>query len=563
MDAMAMEIPQTNNQLPNLMNSTPGKSKDLEHGPALVDPTSPTTEKALASAVDAERAGRKTALVLLASAAILVLFLLVDLDASKPQASRGAAVLTITALWWFTEVVPLTITSLLPMALYPLLGVVGAKELATKFLSSMSFLLIAGFFIGLAVERWELHKRIVCTLVAAMGRRVELMAAGFMLSVWLLSMWIPNTAAVQCMLPVARAFVATLPPGHERFLSAFFLATSYSATVGGIATPIGTPTNSVFVEQFTAFWPEAGEFSFAKFVFCALPLSALLLVVVWLGFCAIYVWGSKEDIPVDRELFKRLRVELGKVSWEQMVVSADLLLLMVLWFTASPIASFPGWTQYVSKELNPGAIGLAVTLPLFVIPCGWRLPERLRQLLGEERCLRRTDDAQNILDWPAVRGNFTWEILFLFGGGMLIAHGTVKSKLAQWAAERLAEVEMGETGFILVVTLIICSVTEVVSNMSTLATFGSIVASTAHVKGYDQVQLLLAVTFAASFAFMLPMAGGPNMVVFATGKIDVRFMAKNGCLLNIASVLVGTLYISCLMPSVLGSYRHLPPPHAE
>jgi len=507
----------------------------------------------------------KTAIVLCFSVLILGVFLSFDLDAEKPNASKGAAVLLITGFWWFTEVVPLTITSLLPMLLYPLLGVVGASELSKTFFSSTSFLFVAGFFIGLAVERWSLHQRIVCTVVAKMGRRVELLIAGFMLSVWLLSMWISNTATILCMLPMAEAFLATLPQGHERFRSGFLLAIGYSATIGGIATPVGTPTNGIFMEQFSKFWPSEEEFSFARFCLCALPLSALLLVVVWLGFCVTYVWQSKKKIPVDRELFRGMQAALGKVGFEQVVVAADLFILVVLWFTASPINGFPGWKKFVAPKLNSGAIGLGLTLPLFFIPCGKRLPERLRRCIGDERCQSRAPDPnpQNILDWHAVRSGFKWEILFVFGGGMMIAHGTVKSELADWIAQCLAGVGMSEFGFIFLVTLIICFVTEIVSNMSTLAIFGSIIAATAQMKGYDQVQLLLVVTFAASFAFMLPMAGGPNMVVYSTGKVSIRFMAANGIALNLCAILIGSVYLAFGMPSLLGSFKHLPPPDAN
>lgn len=555
-------------ELPNLISRQGDVESSGAKTPAAQDDPAETQQmQGTTSGVVGQQkvsSGRYTASVLAASLLILVIFLSVDLDKSKPDASKGAAVLIITALWWFSEVVPLTITSLLPMVLYPLLGVMKAKDLSSRFFGSTSFLFIAGFFIGLAVERWSVHKRLVCTVVAAMGRRVELLIAGFMLSVWLLSMWISNTATILCMLPMAQAFLATLPPGHERFQSGFLLAIGYSATIGGIATPVGTPTNGIFMDQFSVFWPAEDEFSFAKFFLCALPLSAMLLLTVWLGFCTTYVWRSKQEIPVDRQLFRDMYAELGKITFDQMVVVLDLFVLIVLWFTASPISTFPGWKKYVAKELNSGAIGLLLTLPLFFVPCGWRLPPLLRRAIGEDRCVAKASDPHphNILDWHAVRNGFKWEILFVFGGGMMIAAGTVKSELAQWIAERLAEMGVNEFTFIFVVIAIICCVTEVVSNMSTLATFGSIIATTAHMKGYDQVQLLLAVTFAASFAFMLPMAGGPNMVVYSTGRVSIRFMGANGILLNLSAVILGSLYIAFIMPSILGSFKSLPPPQA-
>jgi len=395
-----------------------------------------------------------------------------------------------------------------------------------------------------------------------MGNRVELLIAGFMLSVWALSMWISNTATMLCMLPVAQAFLSTLPKGHERFESGFLLAIAYSATIGGIVTPVGTPTNSIFLELCAIFWPDVDEFSFANFFLCALPLSIALLVVVWIGFCTCYVWRSSVKIPVDQQLFQRMYVDLGKVSFEQLVVAMDLLVLIVLWFTASPINQFGGWKSSVAKELNSGAIGLAFILPLFLVPCGSKLPRWLRTTIGSERCLSKSSDTnpQCILDWDAIRSNFRWEILFVFGGGAMIAHGTVKSKLAEYVAEHLADVAIGEFGFIFCVTLVVCFITEIVSNMATLSIFGSIIASTAHAKSYDPMQLLLVVTFASSFAFMLPMAGGPNMVAYSTGKVSIRFMARNGFGLNVVAVLIGSTYLCYMMPSVLGSYRYLSAP---
>jgi len=514
-----------------------------------------------------ESTARFEAIVLVLSAITLAVFLSIDLDPDRPDASKAAAVLLITALWWFTEIVPLTIASLLPMVMYPLLGVVKMSDLASRYFSGTSFLFVSGFFIGLAIERWGLHSHFVCSIVSRAGSRIEFLIAGFMVSVWLLSMWISNTATILCMLPVAQGFLNSMPAGHEKFQSAFLLAIGYSATIGGIATPVGTPTNGIFMEQFVLFWPSEGEFSFVTFFLCALPLSFMLLTIVWVGFCAVFVWGAKERIPIDREAFRSMQKELGKITFEQMVVAADLLVLIVLWFTASPIDSFPGWKQYVAGELNSGSIGLALTLPLFLLPCGSRLPASWRRLVGEDRCLSRAPPkeeqrARRILDWDMVKGGFQWEILFVFGGGAAIAHGTVESGLAAWVAENLATVQTGETAFLLMVALVICFVTEVVSNMATLSIFGSIIAATAQLKGFNPAQFLLVVTFASSFAFMLPMAGGPNMVVYSTGKVPVTEMAKYGLFLNLLAVVLGGLYMAFVMPALLGSYSDLPAPSA-
>lgn len=556
---------------PKVPAKAAGSDAAADANPAAPPPEAPAQEKekeAAASATWLSYLNQNREIVVLPlSLLILIICLSVDLDPSRPQASKGAAVLLITALWWFTEVVPLTITSLLPLVMYPLLGVASVKVLSAKFFKATSFLFVAGFFIGLAVERWGLHSRVVCAVVGKAGSRVELLVAGFMLSVWMLSMWISNTATILCMLPMAQGFLDSLPPGHERFQSAFLLAVGYSATIGGIATPVGTPTNGIFLESFASFWPEAEGFPFAKFFLCAFPLSLLLLIVVWVGFCAVFVWGSRQKIPVDQEVFRSMKAELGKVSFEQMVVAADLILLIVLWFTASPINSFPGWKKYVSKDLDSGSIGLALTLPLFFLPCGARLPSVMQRAIGEDRCRSRVrggKPARKILDWDAVKGGFQWEILFVFGGGAMIASGTVSSGLAAWVAEGLAGPAIGEYSFILLVSFVICFVTEVVSNMATLSIFGSIIAATAQLKGYDPVQLLLVVCFASSFAFMLPMAGGPNMVVYSTGRIGVGTMARYGLLLNLAAILLGSLYMAFVMPAALGdAYSALPAPSVD
>lgn len=254
--------------------------------------------------------------------------------------------------------------------------------------------------------------------------------------------------------------------------------------------------------------------------------------------------------------------DLGKVSFEEIVVAVDLLVLIVLWFTAAPVNGFGGWKESVANELDSGTIGLAFTLPLFFVPCGAKLPACLRKALGHERCRSQAADLnpRYVLDWDAIRSGFKWEILFVFGGGAMIAHGTVKSKLADFIAEQLGSLETNEFGFILCVTLVVCFVTEAVSNMATLSIFGSIIASTAHAKGYDPMQMLLAVTFASSFAFMLPMAGGPNMVAYSTGKVSINFMARTGLGLNIIAILVGSVYLCYVLPLLLGSFKHLPAP---
>jgi len=410
---------------------------------------------------------------MLVSALILLVCLSVDLDVQRPLASRGLAVLLIVAMWWISEALPLTITSLFPICLYPMLAVASPGVLASKFFGGTSFLFIGGFFIGLAIERWGLHTRIICAVVCYAGKRVDCLVGGFLGAVWLLSMWISNTATAVCMMPVVHSFLVQLPREYTSFKSAVLMAVGWAASIGGIATPVGTPTNGVFLDQYLVLWPDAPAFTFAKFTLCALPLSFLLILGVWLAVCCRYVWFSKERIVIDTAGFQKMRQELGPMSYEEIVVALDLVLLILLWFTAAPIGAFP-------------------------------------------------------------------------------AFGTTSSGLAAWVAERLAEVGGGELVFILLVSFVICMTTEVVSNMSTMAIFGVIIAATADLKGYNAVQMMLLACFCSSTSFMLPTASGPNMVVYGTGLIPVKTMVQMGLLLNFGTIIVLAFYVPLIMPALLG-----------
>lgn len=521
----------------------------------------------------------KVTIMLLLSVMILLVSLHVQLDECRPKASRGLGILLVTAMWWFSEVVPLSISSLFPIILFPVMGVVPAGILSGKFFFSTSFLLMAGEFVGLAVERWGLHSYFAYKVIASTGDRMEFVIGAFMLAVWLLSMWMSNTTAMLCMLPVTQAFLDALPAGNDDFKAAFLLAIGYSATIGGLATPVGTPANCIFIEFFDLFWESTGqpEFTFTDFFVVALPMSTLMIVVAWLCFCISYIWLRKEKVTSNPQLFQELRAELGPMTYEQWVVLIDAVLLIVLWITGSPINAsfmhFPGWKELVAPDMNSGSIGVMLSIPLFFIPCGAVLPPSLQKWLGKhgvqyyDHRARTADDRladepppQRILDWQWVKDGFRWEILFVFGGCAMIAHGTTESGLAAYLAEVDPIVNAPEFSYVLVATVVVSFCTEVVNNMSTLAIFGVIIAADAVQKGYDPVRLLLCVCFSSSYAFMLPLAGGPNMVVYSTGKVDSRFMLRKGLFSKVVAIIISSLYITFVSPHLMEDYHHLPPP---
>jgi sodium-dependent dicarboxylate transporter 2/3/5 len=397
-------------------------------------------------------------------------------------AARGGGALIIMGMWWVTELLPLEVTSLLPMPLYTFLGITKAGTLAGKFFNGTSFLFCAGFLIGIAVERWGVHKRIAYTLVARTGKRVELLIGGFIFAVWMLSMWISNTATVLCMLPVAQAFLDSLQEEDRKsFEAPFLVSLSWAASIGGIATPVGTPTNGIFLGIYEKFWGE--QFPFLRFVLAVVPLSFFLILTVWLGVCACYIWIPKRHIPIDVEAIHAARDALGPWRFEEMVVVANLGILVLLWFTASPIGSFRGWKVSVSELVDDGCIGLAMTLPLFFIPCATQLPRWLLSAFNPVRCTSRTEDSKDdtplrILDWKYAKPRFKWDVLFVFGGAYMVAEGTVKSGFADLVADEMSQWNMSEPAYLLLIVTMIAFITEFISNMACVSIFGPIFLQT-------------------------------------------------------------------------------------
>ena len=508
----------------------------------------------------------KTPAVLLLSLIIAAGCLSVDLDPAHPNASKGLLVLLITALWWVTEVVPLVVSAFLPVVLYPLLHVASSGELAHKFFTGVSFMFISGFMVAHGVEHWRLHERALCAITASIKPSAECLVGGCMLAVWSMSMWLPNVFPVLAFLPVAESFLETLPPGHEHFRRGFILAIGWAATCGGLATPVGTPTNGIFLVLYAQFWPAEPDFSFATFTLCALPLSLLLLVCLWLGFCTNFIWRNPEQRPrINPEVFVQKYRSLGKTSWEEIVIGVTFSTLIVLWFTMSPIGeAFPGWKSAVAPGLNAGSVGLAFMLPLFLIPSGRCLPSRARRAIGEERCASRSHpDALTVLEWESAVKSGTlsqlFQLLFVFGGGASLALGTKKSGLASVLAKLLARATSGRLLFFALSTLSVSAVTEMVSNMATLSIFGPVLTATAHHAGLGALQALLAVTLASSFGFMLPMSTGPNLVIFSRGNIPLSFMARQGAYLNVAAIVLGTLYFTYVLPLTLLGEQEMEP----
>ncbi|MFO7286279.1 MAG: SLC13 family permease [Gammaproteobacteria bacterium] len=442
---------------------------------------------------------------------------------------RVAAVAVLMASLWLTEAVPISVTALLPLVLFPLLGVAPIGAASAPYADPLVFLFLGGFLIGLAIERWNLHRRIALNVLVRVGAREDLQVGGFMLATAVLSMWVSNTATALMMLPVALSVVprgtdGAVAPGRERFAVALLLSVAYAASIGGLATLVGTPPNA-FLRGYMSqnFGIEIG---FAEWMLIGVPVSVVMLAGAWWLLTGPLFRLGREEVPGARDAIRRSLAQLGAASPAEKRVAAVFMLTAGLWIT-----------RPLLDELVPGlsdtTIAVAGALLLFVVPSG---VERGRFLLT-------WDEAERL----------PWGVLLLFGGGLSLAGAVSDTGLAAWLGEEL-EALAGWPVFLLVLTVsvLVIFLTELTSNLGTTATFLPVV--TALAVGIGQPPLLLAVpaVIAASCAFMLPVATPPNAIVFASGLLTVPQMARTGFWLNVLGVVVTVALVYLLIGPVFG-----------
>jgi len=476
-------------------------------------------------------------------AAALALMLFADLDPDRPAATAMAAVAVWMAVWWMTEAAPLSVTALLPMVLYPLLGIMGGKTTAPYYMNSIIFLFLGGFMVALAMERWRLHRRIALAIMGALGGGPRRIVLGFMLAAGFLSMWISNTATAMMMAPIAMAVARRVSrEGRENdavlFGAALLLGTAYGASIGGLATLIGTPPNPLFVSNLALLYPDAPDIGFASWMVLGLPLSAVFMVVAWGVIGRAFRLDRLGDL-VDHGVFREERADLGPMSYEEKIVMADFVLLALLWLTRKGLTvgplSLPGWSDLLANGslIDDGTVAIALAVPLFLIPS--RRP------------------GTRILDWSASR-DLPWGIVLLFGGGFALAAGFTASGLTVWLGERLHGLaSLPPVLLVMGVCLTITFLTELTSNTATTQMALPILAGVAGATGLNPLLLMVPATLSASCAFMLPVATPPNAIVFGTGQVTIRQMARTGLLLNLIGVALITAAVWALGDAAFGT----------
>ena len=463
-------------------------------------------------------------------ASLIVLFL-PESDGLAPEAQRAAAIFVLMGIWWATEAVPIAITALIPLVFFPLLGVASIEATAAPYANKNIFLFLGGFFLSLAIQKCNLHKRIALTILKFTGTRGKSIIAGFMVSSCLLSMWIMNTSTTIMLLPIGLAIIAVVKESMTElseleklnFQVALLLGIAYAANIGGIATLIGTAPNMALngfmEEQYNV------SISFLDWMKVGVPVSLTLLPLAWLSLTRLSFPVNFQTSEQTQATIINMRHSLGEIKTSEKRVLFIFLFTAFLWVTRGQINNIPGL-----EGLSDPGIAMLCGLALFLTPSG--------------------STSENLLEWKDAERGVPWGVLLLVGGGLSLAAAAQSTGLAAWIGG-LMPVGLSIVLLVFMFTTLIIFLTELTSNLATTATFLPIVAIIATQFGFDPILLTASIAIAASCAFMLPVATPPNAIVFGSELIKVPQMMRAGIVLNVISIVIVSLASIYLVPKFL------------
>jgi sodium-dependent dicarboxylate transporter 2/3/5 len=426
------------------------------------------------------------------------------------------------ATWWITEAIPIPVTSLLPLVLFPLTGGLDLKLTASSYGDKIIYFYMAGFFLAIAMEKWNLHKRIALNIINVVGYNKKSMVLGFMIATAFLSMWLSNTSTSIMMLPIGIAIVSQVSLKknilNSNFGKVLMLGIAYSASIGGFATIYGTPPNLILLSNIEEYFNLSIDF-FSWFIM-AFPLSCILLFICW-----YYLVNFSFDLSslsnVSKKTISSKLKELGKIKYEEKAV-----LLIFIVFILGLLSK-----QFISEfipQIDDTIIAISMAIFLFLI--------------------KSSDGENNLIEWSdGVK--LPWGIILLFGGGLSIATAMKSSGLALWIGELAYNIDSLDLILIvLIIVVIVNFLTEITSNLATVSMLLPILASISISLGIHPYIIMVSATIAASCAFMLPVATPPNAVVFGSGYLKMTDMVKTGLVMNVISIVIVSLYVYFMLP---------------
>lgn len=498
----------------------------------------------------------------------LVILLVPGPEGLSPEAQRLAAITVLMGIYWITEPIPMAVTSLLPIALYPLCNILPGKTVTQAYSDPSVFLYLGGFLLALGIERWGLHRRIALHVLQFMGTSPRRIVFGFMFATGGLSMWISNSATALMMVPIGLALLKTLGESLARsnvedsdtFIRKLsvplLLGIAYAASVGGIGTYVGTPTNMVF----RGFWGQQyvpqgyPDVTFAEWMIVFAPVSALMLAL-----CGLVTTWNLPRLPqselLTRDFFKDQLRELGPIRPAEMKVAVLFGLTAAMWILKEPLKIdnwqvLPDWPSlvvkaaswigfdlsYFAKNIHDSTIAILMSLFLFILPGDGPAASRPR-----------------LLTWKEAERGIPWGMLLLFGGGFAMANAFGSTKLADWLGVSLSGWISGQSPFIilLMVCALVTALTEFTSNTATANMLMPVLAAVAIQSDIDPRLLLIPATVSASCGFMMPVGTPPNAIVFATGRVPIRSMMAYGLVLNIIGVVVVATFMMFVATAVM------------
>ena len=457
-------------------------------------------------------------------------------------AKLTAATAVLMAIWWMTEALPIPATALVPLVVFPVLGDASVNDVGASYGNNIIFLFMGGFLIALAMQRWNLHRRIALVTVRAMGTNPSMVVLGFMVATGFISMWVSNTATAVMMIPIGVSvliLVANLsteidsPEGMEgqdvgemdmqsaevkaaviksNFGTALMLGIAYAASIGSLGTIIGTPPNTLLVGYLAE--NHDIQIGFGQWMVVGMPIAIVFLLICWWLLTKVLYKPEISKIPGGRDLMTREIRKLGHMSQGEIRVLGMFLLAAVSWVSIPLI-----WPD--NTPISDAGIAMTIAILLFVLPAGAARGVRL-------------------LDWDTAK-DVPWGVLILFGGGLALSGQFGSSGLTEW----IGEVTSGVGGLPVVLVVVIFAagiifLTELTSNTATAATFLPIAGGIAIGIGVDPMLLAIPVALAATCAFMLPVATPPNAIAYGSGYITIPQMVKAGLWLNLIAIVLIT-----------------------
>ncbi len=441
-----------------------------------------------------------------------------------------AAIATLMALWWMTEAIPLAATALLPIVLLPVFTPLTVAEATAPYASPIVFLFLGGFLIAIALEKWNLHRRVALLTLRLVGTRPRQIVLGMMLATGFLSMWVSNTATTLMMLPIGISVIALVADdnGHSvdntdsihRFGLCMMLAIAWSASMGGLGTLLGSPPNAIIAGYAAT---ELGvRIGFVDWMVIGVPTAFAFILIGWFLMTRLLYRFDIGEISGGRAMIDDQYARLGPVSQGEKMVLGVFCCAALLWIAPGILAGLvdlPAWMG----ALDDAAIAIAAGVALFILPA--------------------RGNSEMVLTWKDAEEGLPWGVLLLFGGGLSLAMGVAATGLDSWLGSLVAGLAtLPALLLVAAVVALVIFLTEVTSNTATAATFIPILGAVALGMNADPMSLLVPAAFAATCAFMLPVGTPPNAIVFSTGRVSIAEMARGGFVLNLVGVLLITLF---------------------